>query len=156
MDKSEIEAVVRNIADQSTLLKNKYLRSDYSPIDWICIFCQSETEYKEFIGVVKSLGKVIQDTGMGPIYKLNRPIKTEAGNVVVLKIRKPDKTRTQRGDGDYRIGNFALLKRNNLSKKQFSLVQREDYEMVEIRDPDFDVLVYFSNPPITKVLGVKK
>lgn len=123
MNKKAVEKIVKDIVNQSTLLKNKYLENDKSPIDWVCIFSQSELENKEFNKTVKSFGKVIQETETGPIYKLDQSIKTNAGRLLVLKIRKPDKKRPQRGDGDYRVGDFKSLKRKYLSKRQFSLIK---------------------------------
>lgn len=149
-----IKRVVEYIVENSVNLKNRYLGEDNSPIDWICIFSQRDSEYKSLIKVAGSLGKVIQNTETGPIYKLNESIETEAGNLFILKVRKPDKTRPQRGNGDFRVEDFDNLKKNNLSQKQFSLIKRADHEMVELKDPSFDVLVYFSNPPISKVLGM--
>ena len=150
-----IKEIVDYIVENAVKLKNKYAEEKSASLDWVAIFTRSEEEFKDFLKKTNSLGEVIQDTETGPIFKLNHPVKTKAGDLLIIKIRKPDKTRPQRGDGDFRIDNYVEFKKKCLTNKHFSLIERKDHEMLELKDDGFDVLVYFSNPPISKVLGVR-
>ncbi len=35
------------------------------------------------------------------------------------------------------------------------MIVRKNFEMVELADPQFDVRVYFSNPPMNKQFGIR-
>lgn len=146
--------IINYIVDNTLKLKNKYTDEKSSPIDWVAVFAQNDIEYESFLKKTKSMGKIVESTPTGPIFKLSSPIKTKAGDLFIIKIRKPDKTRLQRGDGDFRLSDYKAFKKRYLADKHFKLIRRKDYEMIELRDPEFDVLVYFSDPPISKVLGL--
>lgn len=154
MAKTLFQEIIISIVNDAIKLKNRYTSEVNALIDWVAIFTQSDEEYKDFLKKASSFGEVIRDTESGPIFKLGNPIKTKAGNLFIVKIRKPDKTRPQRGNGDFRIDKYKKFKEKYLSDKHFSLIERKDHQMVELKDSDFDVLVYFSNPPISKVLGL--
>jgi len=148
------QKTVNYIVNETIQLNNKYTSETNAPIDWVAIFSQNASEYESFLKETKRIGKIVKDTPTGPIFKLGSPIKTKAGEIFIIKIRKPDKTRPQRGDADFRIDNYKEFKEKYLSDQHFSLIERKDYQMLELKDSDFDVLVYFSNPPISKVLGL--
>ena len=82
-------------------------------------------------------------------------MKTVAGLLKLLKIRHPDSTRPERGDADFTVTNFVVFKKKYLSKKEFKLIKRKNFEMIELMDPEFDVRAYFSNPPLDKQLNIK-
>lgn len=148
-----LQKTVDYIVSETIKLKNKYIDQTGAPIDWVAIFSQNGQEYESFLKEIKKTGKIIKDTPTGLIFKLDSPIKTNAGDVFIIKVRKHDKTRPQRGDADFRIDKYKEFKEKYLPNKHFSLIIRKDYQMVELKDLDFDVLVYFSDPPISKVLG---
>ncbi|MBI5220288.1 MAG: hypothetical protein HY978_00420 [Candidatus Liptonbacteria bacterium] len=52
------------------------------------------------------------------------------------------------------VDHYAEFKTAHLGQPGFSLIPREGYEMIELIDPEFDVRVYFSNPPLTQQLGI--
>jgi hypothetical protein len=90
---------------------------------------------------------------MGPIFLLN-PIDTVAGKLKLLKIRKPDERRNELGDADFTIDDYSQFKKDYLNKKGWNLIKRENFEMMELQDNDFNVLCYFSNPILEKVLDI--
>ena len=150
-----IEEKVQYIVKETLKLKSKLVDEEVTPIDWVAIFAQSASEYDSLLKENKEMGSVVKDTKTGPIFKLNTPIETEAGGLQIIKIRKPDKTRPQRGDADFRLADYEEFKKKHLADNHFKLIEREDYEMIELKDDKFDVLVYFSNPPISEVLGLR-
>ena len=149
-----IKETVDYIVEEAPKLVKKNLGNTKISIDWVAIFTQDEKEYRVFLEEALSIGEIIKKNRTGPIFKLNQPFITKFGNLYIIKIRKPDKTRPQRGDADFRITKYKELKNKYLKNKHFLLIKREDFEMIELRDDSFDVLVYFSNPPISKVLGL--
>jgi uncharacterized protein YllA (UPF0747 family) len=149
-----LQKTVDYIADETTKLKNKYMGEISAPIDWVAIFSQNAAEYKSLLKETKSIGEIVQETPTGLIFKLNSSIKTKSGDLLIIKIRKHDKTRPQRGDADFRLSDYEAFKKRYLPDEHFKLIERKDYEMIELNDSEFDVLVYFSNPPISKVLGL--
>ncbi len=74
----------------------------------------------------------------------------------LLKIRKPDSTRTQRKDADFTLENYEEFKEKySGDTEHFKIIERENFEIIELRDSKFQVLSYFSNPPLTKQFGIK-
>ncbi len=129
------------------MLKKKKLE-----IDYICIFSHSQKEHNEFLKKAGEIGKIADETPTGPIFAFKFPPRTIAGNPKLLKVRKPDETRPQRGDVDFNT-NYEEFKEKYLDDKQFTLIKRKDFEMIELRDSAFDVLVYFSSIPLSSSWG---
>lgn len=148
----DFNKIIDYIVEKSVDLKNKYVKEELK-IDYVCVFSQSQEEYDHFIGLASSLGKIAQETKTGPVFKFNSPPQTIAGKPNLLKIRIPDKTRPQGGDVDFNT-DYEKFKAKYLNDKNFTLIKRENFEMIELRDEGFDVLVYFSSIPLSKQLGI--
>ena len=144
---------VQSIVSKSAELKNKYTDATNVPVEFGCIFCQSEAEYQKFISTITPLSKVVEDTPSGFTYLLNNPIDTASGPLKLVKIRKPDTKILQRGDADFNTdyGEFKKKYQNNPS---FELIQREKFEMLRLSDSSFEVMACFSNLPKSKVLEI--
>jgi hypothetical protein len=83
-------------------------------------------------------------TKSGVTIILDKPIETPAGHLEVLKVRKPDPTRSQRGAPDFRVKDYNKFKEKYFltgRNSNFSLMIRKEYEMLELKG--VDVLVYF-------------
>ena len=145
---------VRYIVKQSTKLKNKYTDENNAVAEFGCIFCQNEEEYKNFTDSIKSIGKIVDDTKNGFTYLLNKPISTVSDTLRLVKIRKPDPLRLERGDADFNTS-YKEFKKKYLNDSRFELVKRETFEYLRLSDPSFDVMVCFSNISRSKVLGIK-
>ena len=146
--KQLVEEIVKNAND----LKNKHTSEKKAPINYACIFAQSKEQYNDLLVVAKEIGDVIMKTPMGPVYHI-QPLSTVAGNLRLLKIRKPDPTRPELGDADFTVENYPKFKKKYLLKTGFKLIpKREDFEMIELVDPKFEVRAYFSFPPLDKQL----
>ncbi len=153
MKQEEILRIIGYLVSECNKLKNKYVDEKDLEVDYVCVFAQSESEYNQLIEAAESLGKIVDETPTGPIFAFNFPLKTIAGSPKLLKIRKPDKTRPQRGDVDFNT-DYSNFKNKYLNDKEFTLVKREKFEMIELKDPSFDVLVYFSSTPTSQQLGI--
>lgn len=154
MDKEDLKNIAKEIVRKASILKDKYTDQKEAPVSYVAIFCQNNDEFKEFTKIVKTFSSVINETSTGFHYKIP-PLDTVSGPLQILKIRIPDKTRPERGDADYNVEDYEEFKRKHLRLKGFKLIERKDHEMIELMETGADVRVYFSNPHIDKVLGIK-
>ncbi|OGC81730.1 MAG: hypothetical protein A2W07_06370 [candidate division Zixibacteria bacterium RBG_16_43_9] len=114
------------------------------PLDYMGIFTKDDTEFADLERLLMTLGTPGDKTATatGSTYLLKEPLDTAAGPLKVLKVRKPDHTRPQRGAPDFRVRNYLSFKEKYLSRgHNFSLIVRKEYEMMELKG--VDVLVYF-------------
>ncbi len=155
MDPESLKAKVKEIVEKATALKNKHIDDKDAPVNYACIFSQSKEEYDELLETTHKIGKVVKETPTGLLFQIE-PLQTISGVLNLLKIRLPDPTRLELGDADFTVPNFTDFKKKYLFKDGFKLIERENFEMIELMDPEFDVRVYFSNPPLDKQLGLKK
>ncbi len=128
-------------------MKNKYTDEIDAPVNYACVFSQTEKEYQELLETTHKIGKVIQETPSGFLFRIT-DLETISGTLKLLKIRIPDVTRPERGDADFTVTDFAKFEEKYLSKKRFKIMRKPDFYMIELMDPAFDVRVYFSNPPL--------
>ena len=154
MQNKDLTEVVNYVVNRSIKLKNKYTKETTIPIEFACIFSQDDKEYQEFSETIKKLGKVVQNTPTGYTFKLNSPIKTKAGMLKLVKIRKPDPLRKERGDVDFNT-NYSKFKIKYQNKPQFELIDRDNFEMLRLSDPKFDTMVCFSSIPLSEGLNQK-
>lgn len=154
MSKEDIFKIIDYLIFECNRLKNKYIKEKNLEVDYVCIFSQNESEFNQLNKAAESLGEILDETPTGPVFAFNLPPKTLAGSPKLLKIRKPDKTRPQRGDVDFNT-DYESFKNKYLDNERFTLIKRENFEMIELRDDNFDVLVYFSSTPLSKQLGVR-
>ena len=154
MDVKELRQFVREIVQKASDLKDKYTSEERAPVNYACIFCQSDEQYGHLAVVAQEIGEVVKETPTGPLFHI-RPLETVAGTLRLLKIRKPDATKSELGDADFTVKNYPEFKRRYLPQREFSLIVRKNFEMIELVDPQFDVRAYFSNPPLDEQLGIK-
>ena len=141
------------IANRSTELKNRYTDAPTAPIEFACIFCQNGEKYNKYTNEIEKLGKIVEKTPKGYTYLLDVPLKTIAGPLRLVKIRKPD-FRLERGDADFNT-DYETFKNRYQRDPRFELVQYETFEMLRLSSPDYDVMACFSNIPKSKDLGIK-
>jgi len=148
MDTHEVVTIVRNIVAQGLKAIKENTDERNPQLDYLGIFAKNDTEYTELERMVSTLGKPGNATATrsGSTFVLDTPLETPAGPLNVLKVRKPDPTRPQRGAPDFRVNDYASFKERYTStgeNSNFTLMVRKDYEMLELKGTD--VLVYFPN-----------
>lgn len=151
---THVVARVQKIVGDACALKNTHTSEQDAPVNYACVFAQSDYEYEALLEEIQKLGKVVKDTKMGPVF-LVEPIETVAGPVRLVKIRKPDPQHTERGDADFTVADYPTFKSSVLGKPGYKLIERPDMEMIELSNPAFNVLAYFSHPPLIETLGIK-
>jgi len=153
MFQEDFQQLIQNIVSQACSLKNKYTGESAAPVNYACIFTQSQAEYEHFLRLAEGLGKAIENTQSGPLFQIE-PLETTAGPLKLLKIRIADPTRPERGDADFTLADYPAFKEKYLAQPGFKLIPRDGFEMIELVDPKFNVRCYFSNPPLDQQLGI--
>ena len=153
MQDKDIGEIVKYIVNESIKLKNKFTSEKNIPIEFACIFSQNNKEYEDLTEIITKLGSVVQETPTGYTYQLNTALETKAGKLKLVKIRKPDPLRKERGDADFNT-NYHEFKKKYLKKPVFELIDRGNFEMLRISEPNSDVMVCFSNIPLSKSLNL--
>jgi len=153
MNTEDLKTKVKDIVEKSTILKNKHTADKNAPVNYACIFSQNKNEYDELVETVEKIGKNVMEKPNGLLFQIE-PLQTISGVLKLLKIRMPDPTRPELGDADFTIANFFNFEKEYISKPGFKLIERENFVMIELMDPEFDVRTYFSNPPLDKQLGI--
>jgi len=153
MNPKEFKTFIQTIVAESSKLRDTRTVEHGAPVNYACIFSQNEQEYESLLAVARQLGKIVQETAMGPVFYVE-PLNTIAGNLRLVKIRKPDPKRTERGDADFTVADYPTFKKTYFGKPGFRIIERPNMEMIKLADPAFNVLAYFSNPPLGKVLNL--
>lgn len=152
---TNIIIVIQSIVKDAEVLKGRHINENGGPVNYACIFAQTEGEYQALDTTAVGMGKAVKETKMGNVYLLEQPIETVAGPLRIVKIRKPDPARKERGDADFTVRDYPAFKEKYLNQPGFKLITRPDMEMIELADKDFDVLAYFSYPILAEVLGIE-
>lgn len=152
MNAEDLKNIVKDIVAQAEQVKQRII-NDTAPVNYACIFCQNDEEYASFLDAAKEIGKVVQDTHTGPVFQIPH-LETVAGDLQILKIRKFDPTRPERGDADFTLSDYKTFKQEHLHQSGYKLIDKSDFEMIEYKDPKENVLLYFSNPTLGQVLGI--
>ena len=150
MDADGLTKMVREIVADSSRLSAAHT-SERAPVNYACVFTHTTAEFDETAAAARRLGTVAQETPTGPVFHIAQ-LKTVAGKLFLLKIRRPDPKRTERGDADFTVADFDSFKKKHLGKPGFSLIRRTEMEMVELIDPSYDVIAYYSHPTLAEVL----
>ncbi len=151
----ELKNLVKEIVEHTRALKDRHTLEKDAPVNYACVFTQSQSEYEMLVAAARQLGAVVKETTKGQLFRIVLPLKTSAGELQLLKIRVPDPTRPERGDADFTIADYPTFKNTVLSRPEFKLIQKEGFEMIELMDPSFKVRAYFSHPPLDQQLRLR-
>jgi hypothetical protein len=150
------QRILDYIIPKTLEMNHLYVPDELVRINYSAIFCENDAEYEELNKEAAQIGDVVEDTPTGPLYKLHKPLQTLAGPLWLLKIRKPDPTRPQRGDADFTLKDYYSFKEKySKNTEHFKVIDRGNFEMIELKDSKFDVLSYFSNIPLTLQFSIE-
>ena len=146
--------IVNHIVDKGNEMVTGSFPHEHFVLDFVAIFTKDENEKNSLEHEINNLGSIVHTTSTGNIYRLTSPLETSAGKVFLIQLRNPDSTRPQRGEPDFRGKDYEQFKHKYGQLPGMRLIERPEYEMLELRDPQSDVLVYFPNKPLGLELGV--
>ena len=155
MNHNNLESTVSAIVKQANELRLRHSLGYPARVSYCAIFCQNAEQFTSMNSQASSIGALANDTSTGPVYVVP-PIETVMGPLRIVKVRKPDPTRPERGDADFAVEDYEAFKAANIGRPGFSLIERGHYEMIELMDRDFDVRAYFSHPPVEEHPGIKE
>lgn len=151
-NKSMLEDIIKR--NEKRIEKDINQIRDIQKIDFIDIFPESEEHRKMLDEECSKISKLIDSTEKGNFYLLNKPIKTKWGNLKFLKIRFFDKSRIEyEAAPDFVVKDWNKIKEQVGKDKRFSYISRPNWEAVEFKTENS--LVYFLNPLVTSVYGIK-
>lgn len=148
-----LNETIKKIVNECLKLKNKYVSEKDLTVDWVCIFSQNQNEYQQFSNEAPQIGEIIENTPSGYIYKFTNSLQTATRKPKIFKIRIPDITKPEKGDVDFTT-DYENFKNKYLNQPHFTLIPREKFEMIELMDKDFNVRVYFSSIPPSRLRGI--
>lgn len=130
------------------------------------VFCHYDDEYDYVVGLRKEVTEA-SDNSNQKYFRLYEPLVIPAAGDVpettytYLYIRKPDPYRHHVGDVDFYLDQekYNVLKQSLLHGKKIPgarLFARTDLDMIELYDPDIDVLAYVSTTKMTETVRVKQ
>lgn len=135
--------IVRKSAELSQKIVGSLL-----PISSVTVYAHYPREYEYLCSLVKTLGHSVGEN-IGPRVVLYEPIVVDGYRVTHLRIRTPDPYHTHVGGNDYDIEDYINFKNVHLAThpNNLRLLIRQNYELIEFFDPDFDVLGYVLSEP---------
>ena len=145
LTKEELQETVAYIVTEASALVHRILGKTF-PITSLTVFAHSPEEYAMHVALLFELGSPFDEQN-GPRVTLHEPMVVGRHRITHLRIRQPDPERPQVGccdfDTDYEAFSESYLKQfpNNLT-----YIMRPGYEMIELHDPEFDVLAYVVSP----------
>lgn len=141
-DIGQLQEAIIYVATKTSELAKKTIEKKL-PISSLTIFTHYPDEFGNLKKILLTLG-TLHDENNGPRVLLNKPIQAGDNLIKYLRVRNPDPYRMQVGSNDFDVPDYVTFKNNYLSKHPNSLrlIRREDYEMIEFFDPDYDVLAY--------------
>jgi len=154
MTKKQFFSIIDYIVNQGISLFEKYISEENLSMDFVDIFSKDEQEKEELLEIASQLGKIIDRPETGITFLLNSPYPTKAGELRLIKVRNPDKEKSQRGAPDFKVENYNEFKDRYLNLENIKMIKRKDYEMLELRDDNYDILVYFPNKPLSEEFRV--
>ncbi len=154
MDLEELRERVVLIVAKCVELKDRYTSEFGASVGYACVFSHSDDEFESLVKLTNKMGRIIKETPTGPIF-LIEAIPTVAGDLRILKVRRPFEDKPQLGYADFNIADYPSFKKKYLSKEGFKLTIRKDYEMIGLKDSSYDVFAYFAYPPIDEQLNVR-
>ncbi|MBI2572833.1 hypothetical protein HYV86_03160 [Candidatus Woesearchaeota archaeon] len=130
------------------------------------IFCHYDEEYNLLTKFRKELTEESNNVNQ-KYYRLHTPIIIPTQGDIPqttythLYIRKPDPYRAQVGDIDFYLepATYSKLKESITKGKPIHgarVFDRTDLDMIELYDPDVDVLAYVSTKMMTEIVRVKQ
>ncbi len=140
--KEQLLESISYISNKTTEFCRKIIGEEY-PISSLTIFSHYPDEFENLKEILLEMGELRIENN-GPFVELHESISLPNNELRLLRVRKPDPYRMQVGCNDFEAPDYEEFKRKYLSSKEnnLRLIKREDYEMVEFFDPDYDVLAY--------------
>jgi len=164
-DKAELLEAIKHIHFEGYKLCKQSFGSYLLNAGNMGVFCHYDEEFARLVEIRKALTEP-SDSFNQKYFRLHEPIIISASGDVpettytYLYIRKPDPYRHHVGDVDFYVEpeHYAELKQQIQTGTKISgarVFDRTDLDMIELYNPDVDVLAYVSTHKMTETVRVK-
>lgn len=146
MISDELIALFTDITNQTAKMVNDNVSKEdlTGEVDYASVYAQSLEEFERFTKELQANGHPFDSQPTGSYYWLNKPLQTKVGVIKRARIRIPDQDHPERGYNDFQVTNFDAFKKKYVDNQKFSIIGNfAGEEMVELRDPKFNVRTYF-------------
>jgi molecular chaperone GrpE len=148
--------LINEILTESKRLKEKYYSAENLTLEYVCVLTHDSKEYDFYSEEVLKLGEIVEE-GNGIIVNLYENKKVENENVKYIRIRKPDSKNSQKGFVDYSVEDYEDFKSRYAKSEVVKVVKSHNgSELLELRDNEFDVLIYIPQNPLSQELQKSK
>lgn len=156
MDKSFLE-LFEGVYRNTKKLVDQYIDAEdlETDADYLCIFPKDQDEYLELKQKAEHLGENVQASSTGNWIWLREPVQTKYGWIRMIRIHTVDSQKPWRGYADFGTPHYSRFKTKYLSRPGFSKIIHPDFEMIELKDKNYDVLVYIPDTPLSQDLGLR-
>ena len=140
-NQEELIERAKSISKETTQMAQKVLGTTF-PIKSLTVFSHYQSEFESLTNLLSQMGEP-HNYNNGPRVKLFNPIEVNGNHITYLRIRKPDLERPQIGCNDFEV-EYAIFKKKYLAKhsNSLTLIKRPEYEMIELKEPNFNALAY--------------
>lgn len=165
-NKDELLDAIKHIHFECYLLCKQSFGNYLPNAGNVSVFCHYDEEHELLTNIRKELAESSDNVNQ-KYFLLHKPIVIPAQKDVPettythLYIRKPDPYRHHVGDVDFYLEpeEYAKLKQTILDGKKIKgarVFERTDLDMIELYDPDIDVLAYVSTSKMTEKVRIKQ
>jgi len=83
------------------------------------------------------------------LFFLNSPLTIKNETVALVRLEHPDGEHSQIGECDFALDDWLEFETKNKKKKWVEIIDEEEFHMVRFTDPEKDVILVFTNPPVS-------
>ncbi len=142
-----LHEAIAYVAEASSALCRQVV-GEVFPITSLTVFAHYPSESICLKKLLLTMGEQVGNTN-GPRVALHAPINLGSHTITHLRVREPDPYHAQVGCVDLNVPDYDLFKRDFLAThpNNLRLLVRPEYELIELFDPDADVLGYVLSEP---------
>ena len=122
-------------------------------LEYIGVFCQSETEFERLDAEVKKMGVIVEPQKTGDIVKLNSPIELCEGSVKYLRARRFDGKCPELGCCDYKVEDWPLMRSKLEGLPGVKILERPNCKLLEMTVPGVFARAYLPTPALSEDYG---
>jgi nitrogen fixation protein NifU and related proteins len=151
---SSIAETIKEMVLQSQEIIEDYGVREFEPVlDYIDIFPMSEQHRDALLQEIEGMSTKVLESESGATYRLSKAIRTLEGDLEFVRIRIFDYSPLPfRGYADFAVGDFDKAKSKLIKLPNVNLVERANYELVEICNDKYPIRLYIPSTPFSETL----
>lgn len=131
---------INTIIEQGNDLKK--LINDYDlAFDYISIFTNTTKEYDFLLEQALEYGEVVRETNEDSYVKFRKSFNSSEGDLVLIRIKKPNQSEEKIGYINYYSQDFELIKNK---VKDINIIKLPESEVLELKNSENKVIIYIT------------